>query len=498
MSANTSVGIIGAGYASLAAAAYMAKAGYDVSIYEKNDSIGGRSRSFTEEGFTFDMGPSWYWMPDVFERFFSDFGKSTSDYYELVRTDPSYRVYFDGGAHFNMPTTVEGLCELFESEEQGAGKKLEQFLKEAEHNYKVAIEDLVYRPGVSPLELVTAQTVRKLGLFVKTISKDVRARFQSERLRSILEFPVLFLGAKPSKTPAFYNFMNYADMVLGTWYPMGGMFKVVEAMASLCEELGVKIHTSSGVDGIEVEQGRVKALKIGGQVFQHDILISGADYAHTEQLLPDASRRYSDKYWESRTFAPSSLLFYLGLDKRFEGVKHHMLFFDTSFEVHAQAIYDNPKWPERPLFYANFPSRTDDSLAPEGCESCFLLIPLAPGLEDTPALREQYFDELMDRFRDVAGEDIREHIIYKRSYCVKDFVSDYNSYKGNAYGLANTLTQTAFMRPSIKSSKVEGLYFTGQLTVPGPGVPPSLISGKIVADMIVKKNQRKSSYAATL
>ncbi|NND95496.1 MAG: phytoene desaturase [Flavobacteriales bacterium] len=498
MKTKLNIGVIGAGYSSLATACYLAHAGYDVTIYEKNDTIGGRSRQLKAEGFTFDMGPTWYWMPDVFERFFNDLGKSASDYYELIRTDPAYRVYFGEGEFFDIPTSLDELFDLFESEEKGAGAKLEKFLKEAEDNYNIAIKDLVYRPGLSPLELITSKTVRKIGLFFKTISKDVRARFKSEKLRSILEFPVLFLGAKPSNTPAFYNFMNYADMVLGTWHPRGGMFSVIQAMESLAKELNVKIVTSADVQHIQTHNNKVTGIEVNGAFHQHDIVVSGADYAHTEKLLDEKHRKYTDEYWDKRTFAPSALLFYLGLDKKIDKALHHTLFFDTSFEEHAKAIYDDPRWPDRPLFYASFPSKTDDFLAPEGGEACIFLVPIAPGISDGEETREKYFEILMERLKSLTGQDIRPNIVYKRSYCVKDFVEDYNSYKGNAYGLANTLLQTAFLRPSIVSKKVKNMYFTGQLTVPGPGVPPSLISGKIVADKIISDNQNTVRYAAAL
>jgi phytoene desaturase len=498
MSTTKDIAVIGAGYSSLAAACYLAHAGHRVTIYEKNDSIGGRSRQLKAEGFTFDMGPTWYWMPDVFERFFNDLGKSHSDYYELIRTSPAYRVYFGEGEYSDIPTSLPELFALFEEEEQGAGEKLKKFLAEAEDNYTIAIKDLVYRPGLSPLELVTPKTVKKIGLFFKTISTDVRARFKSEKLRSILEFPVLFLGAKPSKTPAFYNFMNYADMVLGTWHPRGGMFSVVEGMQSLAKELGVHIKTSADVEAIYTEKGFAKGITIAGETIQHDLVVSGADYAHTEQLLAPKERRYSEQFWNKSTFAPSALLFYVGLNKKVEKTLHHTLFFDTSFETHAQDIYDTPRWPDRPLFYASFPSKTDDFLAPPDCETCIFLIPIAPGIEDTEAIREKYFQLLMERMKSLTGQDLEPSIIYKRSYCVKDFVSDYNSYKGNAYGLANTLLQTAFLRPSIVSKKVKGLYFTGQLTVPGPGVPPSLISGKIVAEKVMADIKQKEKYAAAL
>jgi len=444
------------------------------------------------------MGPTWYWMPDVFERFFNDMGKSASDYYDLIRTNPAYRVFFRENDFFDIPTNITDLYDLFEQEEEGAGEALKRFLSEAEDNYTIAIKDLVYRPGLSPMELVTPKTVRKIGLFFTTISKDIRSRFESEKLRSILEFPVLFLGAKPSKTPAFYNFMNYADMVLGTWHPRGGMFSVVKGMETLAKELKVTIKTSCNVERIITKDKTARGIQVDGSIYEHDIILSGADYAHTESLLGTRQRGYSKKYWSKRTFAPSALLFYVGLDTKIKGALHHTLFFDTSFEQHAEAIYDNPKWPDKPLFYASFPSKTDNFLAPEGGETCIFLIPIAPGIDDGDERREMYFEILLERLKVLIDQDISEHIVFKQSYCVSDFVADYNSYKGNAYGLANTLLQTAFLRPSIVSKRVKNLYFTGQLTVPGPGVPPSLISGKIVADKIISDSKNSTRYAEAI
>jgi phytoene desaturase len=354
----------------------------------------------------------------------------------------------------------------------------------ARKNYEIAIDDLVYNPGVSPLELVSVKTAANLHQFFSTISKDVRSAFKNPRLIAILEFPVLFLGAKPSKTPSFYSFMNYADFGLGTWHPKGGMYSVVNAMIELASSLGVEFKTNAAVDEIVVENGKAKGVQVNGSFMKADIVLSGADYHHTETLLPKAYRQYSESYWDKKVFAPSSLLFYVGFDKKIKNVQHHTLFFDVDFEAHSEAIYDDPKWPKDPLFYANFPSITDTTFAPEGKEAGFFLVPLAPDLEDSEALREDYFKRIIDRFEILTKQQVSNAVLFKESFCVNDFKDRYNSYKGNAYGMANTLLQTAFLRPKLKSKKVEGLYFTGQLTVPGPGVPPSLISGKLVADLI--------------
>ncbi|MCD0472170.1 NAD(P)/FAD-dependent oxidoreductase [Flavobacterium sp. JAS] len=480
------IAIIGSGFSALAASCYLAKQGNMITIYEKNDTIGGRARQFKKDGFTFDMGPSWYWMPDVFERFFQDFDKKTADYYELIKLDPAYRVYFGVDDFINICDNLEAIKTTFETIEKGSGKKLETFIKQAKSNYDIAIKDLVYRPGISPLELITLETTLKLSQFFSNVSNDIRKKFKNEKLIQILEFPVLFLGSKPSKTPSFYNFMNYADFGLGTWHPKTGMFDVVRAIEKLALELGVTIKTNSPIEKIVVEHKTATGIIIDGKHIKADIVLSGADYHHTETLLNNEHRVYSEKYWESRVFAPSSLLFFIGFDKKIENISHHALFFDVDFNQHAIDIYDNPKWPEAPLFYANFPSKTDASAAPEGMESGFFLIPLAPGIKDTQALREEYFEKIIDRFEKLTQQKIKNNIIFKRSFCKNDFVTDYNAYKGNAYGMANTLLQTAFLRPKLKSKKVRNLYFTGQLTVPGPGVPPALISGKLVAELIQK------------
>lgn len=483
---KTSIIIIGSGFSSLAASCYLAKAGFDVTIFEKNATIGGRARVLKKEGYSFDIGPTWYWMPDVFERFFNDFDKKVSEYYTLEKLNPAYSVYFGKDDYITIEDTLEKIKVAFEKEEAGSALKLTAFINKAKSNYDIAIKDLVYNPGVSPLELVTPATIKKLNQFFSTIKRDVRKAFKNERLSQILEFPVLFLGAKPSDTPSFYSFMNYADFGLGTFHPKKGMYQVVLAIESLAKELGVKIKTAVPIDEIIVSNGVAKGVISNGTVYKSDVVVSGADYHHTETLVDKKNRQYSENYWSKKTFAPSSLLFYVGFDKKLINVNHHTLFFDVDFDVHAKAIYDIPKWPEHPLFYASFPSKTDESVAPEGKEAGIFLIPLAPGLEDTPELRATYFDKIIDRFENLTSQEVKNNIVFKESFCINDFVKDYNSYKGNAYGMANTLMQTAFLRPKLKSKKVKNLFFTGQLTVPGPGVPPSLISGKLVADLVIK------------
>uniref|UniRef100_UPI004049E7A5 phytoene desaturase family protein n=1 Tax=Flavobacterium sp. TaxID=239 RepID=UPI004049E7A5 len=480
--------IIGSGFAALSAACYLAKDGHAVTILEKNTTIGGRCRQFKKDGFTFDIGPSWYWMPDVFERFFNDFGKKTSDYYNITKLSPAYLVYFGIKDFVSIADNLDEIVTTFESVETGSGARLEKFMRNAKNNYDIAIKNLVYRPGETLLELITPQTATKVGEFLSNISRDVRKEFTNPKLIKILEFPVLFLGAKPSDTPSFYSFMNYADFGLGTWQPENGMYDVILGMEKLAKELGVVIKTEQTVTDILVDNGVAAGVKVNGMNVEADLVLSGADYHHSETLLEPKYRQYSEQYWSKKTFAPSSLLFFVGFDKKLKNVAHHNLFFDTDFDLHAREIYDNPVWPKDPLFYANFTSITNSKTAPEGCENGFFLIPIAPGIEDTETLRETYFKKILTRFETLTDQSVQNSIIFKESYCVKDFVKDYNSYKGNAYGMANTLLQTAALRPKLKSKKVKNLYFTGQLTVPGPGVPPSLISGKLVAELIKKYN----------
>ncbi|MEP3211527.1 MAG: phytoene desaturase family protein [Maribacter sp.] len=487
---SKTVSIIGSGFSSLSAACYLAKSGFKVTVFEKNKTVGGRARQLRKDGFTFDIGPSWYWMPDIFDKFFADFGKKTSDFYQLDKLSPAYKIFFSDDS-ITIGDTMDKICVEFDRIEPGSSQHLRKFIADAQENYSIAIDKVVLRPGLSPFELVTKDTLLKVDQFFKTISGEVRKKFKNPKLVSTLEFPVLFLGAKPSKTPSFYSFMNFADFGLGTWHPKGGMYEIIKAMEALAIELGVTINTEKPVRKIRVENGKVTGITTDAQSINSDYVLSGADYHHSETLLDQQYRQYSEQYWTKKTFAPSSLLFYIGFNKRLINIEHHNLFFDTDFQKHAEEIYDDPKWPSDPLFYANFPSVTDESMSPEGCETGFFLVPIAPALEDTPQLRQQYFDLIMTRFQERTGQKIENNIIFKESFCVNDFIEEYNSYKGNAYGMANTLLQTAFLRPKLRSKKVKNLFFTGQLTVPGPGVPPSLISGKLVSELIAKANSKQ-------
>ena len=487
--ADKKVIVIGSGFAGLAAASFLAKEGYAVTVLEKNSVPGGRARVFQAEGFTFDMGPSWYWMPDVFESFFNHFGKSAADYYNLVRLDPSYSVIFGQGDVMDVPAKMPEFEALFERYEPGSTANLRRFLGEAKYKYEVGMNEFVHKPSHSIMEFADMRILKsmfRLQMF-QSLSAHVRKLFKNEQLIQLLEFPVLFLGATPQKTPAMYSLMNYADIALGTWYPMGGMHKIVEAMVALAKEQGAEIILNQEVKEIVVLNGKAQTVRTADGEYTADVFIGAADYHHVDQdLLTKSTQNYTEKYWDKRVMAPSSLLFYLGVNKRLNNLHHHNLFFDEDLGQHAIEIYETPQWPSKPLFYVSAPSITDPSVAPEGMENLFVLIPLAPDLEDTEALREQYYHIVMDRLEKLTGQEIRSHVVYKRSFAHRDFKADYHAYKGNAYGLANTLLQTAFLKPKLKSKKVSNLYYTGQLTTPGPGVPPSLISGQVVAAEVKK------------
>ena len=481
--------VIGSGFSSLAAASSLAQKGNNVTILEKNNQCGGRARQFKSDGFTFDMGPSWYWMPDVFENYFKRFGKKPEDYYKLLRLDPSYRVFWGEKDFTDLPANQNELYSLFEAKEKNGAKKLDAFLKEAAYKYEVGINDLVYKPGRSLFEFADWRVISgifRLQLF-QSLSKHVRKYFKNDRLIRLLEFPVLFLGAKPNDTPALYSLMNYADMKLGTWYPHEGMHKIIDGMVAVAKDQGVKIILNQEVKKINTQGNKAVSVSTNTDTFIADAIVSGADYNHTDkQLLSKEHQNYSKNYWQKRKMAPSSLIFYLGINKKLQNLQHHNLFFDEDFTLHAEEIYDYPKWPSKPLFYVCAPSITDNTVAPKGKENLFILMPAAPDLEDKDEVRDRYYELIMDRLEKLTEQEIKPHVIYKRAYAHNDFIADYHAFKGNAYGLANTLKQTAILKPSLRNKKLKNVFYTGQLTTPGPGVPPSLISGQVVANELEK------------
>ncbi len=483
------IAVIGSGFSGLSAASYLAKAGNEIHVFEKHNQSGGRARQFTtDEGYTFDMGPSWYWMPDIMEDFFTDFGYKPDDFFQLVSLNPQFEMIFSD-EKINVPEILEDLKTVFEKIEIGAGEQLEKFMQSAKFKYHVGMQDFVRKPCHSLAEFISPKIAKSaLKLDILTNFRSYVARyFKNEKLRTLMEFPVIFLGASPKNIPALYSLMNYGGYALGTHYPLGGFYQVVLAMKSVAEKQGVHFHFNKTVECINVESYSVKSLTINGVSLEFDAVVASSDYHHTETLLDKKYRNYDESYWKRRTFAPSSLIVYLGINQIVPNLKHHTLFFENELDEHIDTIYGEKKWPEKPLFYVCCPSKTDDKVAPEGKENLFLLMPLAIGINDEESIREKYLTEMLLRIEKHTGiADLQSKIEYKRSYCVSDFVADYNAYEGNAYGLANTLTQTAVLKPKITNKKLKNLFYTGQLTVPGPGVPPSIISGKIVATEIIK------------
>ena len=478
--------VIGSGLAGMSCAAYLGKAGHRVTVIEKNSTYGGRLQTVSQQGYTFDSGPSWYWMPDIFDSFFEDFDKKTNDYYDLRRINPGYRVYFSEGEYFDLVENLDELKRNFSKIEKGGGRALQRYLDDAGEKYEVAVKKFMYKPSLSPLEYIHFDLIKRLGrlnLF-RPISKHIRQYFSNQKIIQMLEFPSLLLGAKPSDTPALYSIMNYADIVLGTWYPSGGIRSVAKAIYQVAKSQGVDFSFNQPVKKISINGNKATEVVTNKSLYHADIIVANADYNHVEQtMLPKSYQNYSKSYWEKRTMSPSALVFYVALNKKLD-LSHHTLFFDSDFKKHAREIYDNPKWPDEPLFYTSCVSKTDPKVAPENGEALFILIPVAPNLVDNEQTRKSYFQQVISRMELLINQDIKDHIVFSKSYAHRDFISDYNSFQGNAYGLANTLFQTAFLKPKIKNKKINNLYYTGQLTVPGPGMPPSLVSGKIVADQI--------------
>jgi len=479
------IAVIGSGFSGLSAAAYAAKMGHEVHVFEKNSSLGGRARQFTtDNGYVFDMGPSWYWMPDIIENFFEDFNRKTADFYELISLNPQFEMVFADGV-IAVPQDYSEMRELFESIEKGAAERLDEFMLDAQYKYEVGMKDFVTKPCHSWFEFFSpkiAKSAVKLDL-LSNFHRFVRKYFKDPKLIMLMEFPVIFLGAAPKNIPALYSLMNYGGYKLGTWYPVGGFYKVIEAMSCIAIEQGVKFHLESNVEKIEISEGNAKSILVNDTEIKFDTIIASSDYHHTEEnLLAKEYKNYDEKYWEKKTFAPSCLIYYLGFNKKIPNLKHHTLFFENDLELHTSEIYDDKKWPTKPLFYVCCPSKTDKNVAPENCENIFLLMPVATGIEDSEEIREKYFLDMIERLeKHTKSSDLLNKIDYKKSYCISDFKKDYNAYQGNAYGLANTLNQTAVLKPALRNKKVKNLFYTGQLTVPGPGVPPSIISGKIAA-----------------
>lgn len=483
--------IVGAGFGGLSAAALLAKKGFNVKVIEKVEQPGGRASVYSDKDFYFDMGPSWYLMPDVYEKFFDQFGKKPEDFFKLERLDPSYRIFFADEKIIDIAADLEKNYELFDSLEENGAQKLKEYLKSSEELYDFSIEEMLYKDYTSILDFLNGKLLLKgykLNMF-ENLQHYVNKRFKSDEAKKILEYAIGFLGGSPANTPSFYHLMSHVDLKMGVFYPQGGMRKVVDSIYELAKSLGVEFHFNEPVKKLEIHDHEVKKVITDKATYEADLVIVNADYAHSElDLLNKENRTYDEKYWESRIMAPSAMVAYLGIDYKVDKLAHHNLFLDKDWEHGFDKIFDPKKaaWPENPSYYVNVPSRTDLSAAPENSDTLFILIPLAPGLEDTPELRESFYNKIMDDLEAKLGENIRDHIVVKRIFALTDFKTRYNAYKGTALGLSHTLRQSALWRPAHKSKKVKNLYYSGQYTHPGIGVPMTLISSQIVADELTK------------
>mgnify|MGYP002760160344 FL=1 len=485
--AGESVVVIGGGFGGLSTACYLADAGADVTVLEKNDQLGGRASRLEADGFRFDMGPSWYLMPDVFERFFGHFDRSPEEYYTLSRLDPHYRVFWKDGDRVDVLPDMEHNRELFESYEPGAADALDAYLEESKRTYEIGMEHFVYEDRPRLRDYVDTDVLRYswgLSLLGK-MQGHVEGYFDHPKLQQLMQYTLVFLGGSPTNTPALYNLMSHVDFNMGVYYPDGGVGAVVDGIVELAGELGVEFVTGAEVTGIEGRYGAFAVDTVDGDRHLADLVVSNADYAHTEQsLLPEQKRQYTEEYWESRTFAPSAFLLYLGVEGDVDELAHHTLVLPTEWDEHFAQIFDDPAWPDDPAYYLCVPSKTDDTVAPDGHSNLFALVPIAPGLEDTPELREQYRDLVLDDIEANTGTALHDRIVFEETFCVDDFADRYNSYDGSALGLAHTLRQTSLFRPPNRSAAVDGLYFTGGTTTPGIGVPMCLISGGLTAERI--------------
>lgn len=489
MARNKKIIVIGGGIGGLATAALLGKDGFEVTLFEKNDYLGGRAGQYKESGFTFDLGPTWYMMPDVFEQFFSLFDKKPSDFYKLIKLDPHYKVFFSSEESIQIKADIKENLALFESIEPGAGKKLQEVLNESKKIYNYSMQHLVRQNYLSLLPFFNTEMVKNILSFhlFKSYHNYIKSCFKDPKLQKILEFSTVFLGGSPFNTPAFYILILHTDFNLHIWHPEGGIYKVIEAVEALCRRYNVVIKKSEPVMELQSKNGKLTAAITARGIYEADIFVCNADYAYCEtELINNDNQSYSNSYWQKRTLAPSAFLLYLGLNKKMKNLEHHTLYFDRAWENHFDHVYNkSTSWPKKPSYYLCVPTKTDSSLAPHGNEALTVLVPVSPYTKATESSKDIFMHRTIKHLEELTQQEIANKIMVKKIFTNSDFTSAYNAYKGSAFGIAHTLTQTALFRPNNKSKKLQNLYYVGQYTNPGIGLPPALISSQIVHQMII-------------
>ena len=483
---NKKIVIIGGGFGGLSTACFLGEKGFEVELIEKNESLGGRASVLEEEGYRFDMGPSWYLMPDIFERFFNKFEREPEDYYSLTRLDPNYSIFFKDGDRMDVPADPEEAADLFETYEEGAGDAFMSYLEKSEETYEIGMNEFVLKDRNNFRDYISLDVLRNArGIsLIKKMQDHVEEYFDNPKLQQVMQYTLVFLGGSPKNTPALYNLMSHVDFNMGVYYPEGGIYSVIEGMKELAEEKGVKFSTGEEVRNIDRKDGK-NIVETDDRKIECDAVVSNADYAFTEtELLPEKYTTYDEDYWDSKTYAPSAFLIYLGVDGELENLDHHNLVLPEDWNEHFDKIFDDPNVPENPAYYVCNPSETDESVAPEGKSAMFILVPIAAQLQLDDEKRDKFRELVMEDLRENADTDLEGRIEYEKIFAGEEFREKYNSYNGTALGIAHTLRQTSVFRPKQRSKKMENLYYTGQYTNPGIGMPMCLISGEHAAEKV--------------
>ena len=483
--------IIGGGIGGLATAAMLAKSGYDVTLLEKNEQLGGRASVRKIGGFTFDMGPSWYLMPEIFEHWFELMGEKVSDHLNLVRLEPSYRVIFEGRSKpVDIYSDLERDSKTVEALEPGAAKKLKAYLAVSKKKYEIATQRFLYKNYSGLTDFLAVDMITegpKLSIF-SSMNTYVSRHFKTIEMQQLLQYTLVFLGSSPYSTPALYSLMSHVDFVQGVYYPMGGFGSLVNAMVTIGRQAGATYRTDTPVARILASNGQATGVVLeSGETIQADIVISNTDPYHTEtKLLAPKERSYSDRYWAKRTLAPSALLIYLGVEGRVPELTHHNLRFSRDWRHNFKQIFDEPAWPDNPSIYISAASVTDPTVAPKNHENLMILVPIAAKLNYTEAELESYSEKVITLLaHEFKIPDLGSRIVVKELFSVKDFESRYNAQGGTALGLAHTLFQTAVFRTDTVSKKLSNLYYVGASTNPGIGVPICLISAELVYKRLI-------------